>query len=198
MCSGVKTVSCLSSATDQEAENLRDLQHVHVSLIEGKEDDDLEPPPKKKTPLPPPFIVGEGLPVVPPKLVAKIQSGVFVDMADLLKDNIEAERRSSVTGGMVASLLAGRPPRREVPDLLSWVVCFGTYESVLIDKFPQLANGLLAYQTFIVREARKCGKGWQEYDLMFRQQQASAVDVKWNSVSSALYTVTFGGPAALS
>ena len=56
----------------------------------------------------------------------------------------------------------------------------------------------MAYQTFIVREARKCGKGWQEYDLMFRQQQASAVDIKWNSVSSALYTVTFGAPAALS
>ena len=34
-----------------------------------------DPPPPKKRPLPAPFIVGEGLPVVPPRLVAKIQKG---------------------------------------------------------------------------------------------------------------------------
>lgn len=35
---------------------------------------------------PPPFIVGDGLPVVPQKLVTKIQSRDFVDMAELPKD----------------------------------------------------------------------------------------------------------------
>ena len=104
-----------------------------------------------------------------------------------------------MTGGAVAALLAGRPPRREVPDLLSWVTCFGMYASVLSDKFPHLTKGLWSYQTFIVREARKCGgKGWQEYDLMFRQQKPSALDLKWTSVNSSLYTVTFGAPSLTS
>ena len=54
------------------------------------------PPAKKPTTMPPPYIVGKGLPVVPPKLVAKIQIGELIDMAELLKDNIEAERRQVV------------------------------------------------------------------------------------------------------
>ena len=77
-------------------------------------------PPLAKRPPATPFIVGEGLPVVPAKIVAKIQRGEFLDMVDLLKDNIKAERRrNSVTGSAVAALLAGRPPRWAVLDLLS-------------------------------------------------------------------------------
>ena len=156
---------------------------------EGEEDDDLDlplldgdvteeseegdvaskPPPAKKTLAS--YVLSEGLPVVSGKIVAKIQRRDFVDMADLLKDNMEAERRRlSVAGGVVASILAGKQPRREVPDLLSWVTSFGVYASILSEKYPSLNKGLWAYQTFIVREARKSGgHGWQEYDLMFRQ-----------------------------
>ena len=69
---------------------------------------------------------------MPRKIVAKIQKGDFVDMADLLRDNMEAERRRlSVAGGVVASILAEKSPRHEVPDLLSWVTSFSTYASIL-------------------------------------------------------------------
>ncbi len=40
-----------------------------------------------------PFVLGEALPVVPAKMVKRILKGEFVDMAELLKDNVEAERR---------------------------------------------------------------------------------------------------------
>lgn len=164
---------------------------------EGDDNNEADPPPAKKAPPAPPFVLGEGLPVIPAKLTAKIQRGEFVDMADLLKDNLEAERRRlSVAGGVVASLLAGKPPRREVPDLLSWITSFGMYASILSEKHPALTQGLWAYQTFLVREARRCGgNGWQEYDLMFRQQ-ATATELKWASINSSLYTVTFGAPAS--
>ena len=46
-----------------------------------------------------PFIMGESLPPIPAKLVMKIQKGEFVDMAELLRDNIEAERRRTKEGG---------------------------------------------------------------------------------------------------
>ena len=39
-----------------------------------------------------PFLLGEGLPPIPAKLV---QKGDFVDMAELLQDNIESDRRRS-------------------------------------------------------------------------------------------------------
>ena len=48
---------------------------------------------KDKEALAHPFVLNEALPVVPAKLVKKILKGEFIDMCELLKDNIEAERR---------------------------------------------------------------------------------------------------------
>ena len=42
---------------------------------------------------PPPFILGKALLVVPAKLVKCILRREYIDMAEFLKDNIEAERR---------------------------------------------------------------------------------------------------------
>jgi len=40
-----------------------------------------------------PFILSEALPVVPPKLVKRIVRGDYIDMAEMLSDNMELERR---------------------------------------------------------------------------------------------------------
>ena len=42
-----------------------------------------------------PFILSEGLPPVPHKLVLRVLRGEYVDMAELLRDNLEAQQRSS-------------------------------------------------------------------------------------------------------
>ena len=58
-------------------------------------------------------LLKRGLPVIPAKIVIKIQKREVLDMDDLLKDYIEPEkRRNSVTGGAVDVLLANRPSRR--------------------------------------------------------------------------------------
>ena len=58
-----------------------------------------------------PFIVGESLPVVPVKLVRKMLKGDFVHMADLLKDNLEAERDAgALRSSRGATHPAGRLP----------------------------------------------------------------------------------------
>ena len=103
-----------------------------------------------------PFILGEGLPPVAAKLVVKIQRGDFVDMAELMRDNMEAERRAEQDGA-IGSPFNKQSRRREVPDLLSWIQCFGTYISVVVAKSPAKVKQLLAYQTMIVREAHRCG-----------------------------------------
>ena len=95
----------------------------------------------------------------------------FLDMAELLRDNLEVQRQvasqdqsASTTG---QSTLRNR--QREIPHLLSWVSCFGVYMAVLTGKHPQMIKPLLAYQTMIVREARRCGgNGWLAYDRYFR------------------------------
>ena len=105
-----------------------------------------------------PFTLGEGLPPVPAKLASKIRRGEYVDMAELLRDNMELERRRDTRE--VSSNAFGlnqQPNRREVPDLLSWVQCFGMYAAVLSSNYPEKVHELYAYQTMIVREASRCG-----------------------------------------
>ena len=58
-----------------------------------------------------PFVLSEALPVIPAK-------GEYVDMSELLSDNLEAERRRALSE-MGES--GPRVSRREVPDLLSWL-----------------------------------------------------------------------------
>ena len=135
------------------------------------------------------FILGEGLPAVPARLVKKILDGEFIDMAELLHDNVEVERRRADQGGPTIS--EPRRPRREVPDIMSWLQCFGMFASVLTSRRPERCRELWAYQTTIVREARRCGGlGWRSYDARFRQLAASA-EVDWSKVNTSIYAVTF-------
>lgn len=143
--------------------------------------------------MPPHSHLAKGSPLpVPAKLVSKIRRGEYVDMSELLRDNMELERRrdswevSSNTFG-----LTPQPRRREVPDLLSWVQCFGMYAAVLYSSSPERLQQLYAYQTMIVREAHRCGgKGWLAYDQMFCQQAAvRATD--WSKLNNSLYATTF-------
>ena len=138
------------------------------------------------------FSLGEGLPPVPAKLVAKILKGDYIDMAELLRDNMEAERRRPRAQHAESAGPSGGGNRREVPDLFSWIQCFGMYAAVVTSRHPEKTQQLFAYQTMIVREARRCGgKGWLAYDSMFRQQASLAPACDWSKLNNSLYSVTF-------
>lgn len=139
-----------------------------------------------------PFMLGESLPPIPAKLVAKIQKGEFVDMAELLRDNIEADRRRTRDGSAPGPSGQQAQSRREVPDILSWIQCFGVYSCIVAAAHPEKMQQLLVYQTMVVREARRCGgTGWQAYDTMFRQQVSNDLKADWSKLNSSLYAVTF-------
>ena len=109
-----------------------------------------------------PFVLGEALPVVPAKLVKRILRGEYIDMAELLRDNMEAERRRAAVESETGQGQVGqRIGRREIPDIMSWVQCFSAYAAVLVSKYPEKAKELLAYQTLMVGKHRRCGgRGW--------------------------------------
>ena len=116
---------------------------------------------------------------MPAKLVDKIVRG---ELAELLRSNLEAQHRG-VGQEQTASSSQPKQGRREIPDLLSWVQCFGTYLAVIASKHPERVRELLAYQTLIVREARRCGgKGWLTYDWYFRQQVVGNPAADWSPV----------------
>ena len=153
-----------------------------------------------------PFLLSEGLPPVPAKLVGRILKGDFIDMSELLRDNLEAQRRGVFQEQSASKLsvpAVGNQIRREVPDLLSWVQCFGVYTAVLASKYPERVQKLLAYQTLIIREARRCGgKDWLSYDTYFRQQMVGEWrGDEWGRLNPYLFSSTFmalGGPQRLS
>ena len=136
-----------------------------------------------------PFILSEALPVVPAKLVKRILRGEYVDMAELLKDNMEVERRRTVAE---AEEGRARINRREVPDMLSWLQCFSLYAAVVGSKFPEKFQDLWAYQATIIAEHRRCdGRGWRLYDAGFRQQIVSIESAEFGKLNQALYATTF-------
>eukprot|EP00731_Ephydatia_muelleri_P001265 Em0001g1265a len=98
-----------------------------------------------------PFLLSEGLPTIPYKIVKKITNGEFVDMAELLRDNIEAERRASMVEGQKKPK-AAHTARREIPDLLSWVQCFGTFIAIMASVYPGKPVGI-ATLAAVVRAA---------------------------------------------
>ena len=85
--------------------------------------------------------------VRPAKLVKKILRGEFVDMAELLKDNIEAERRRVA----VAEGSSGIPNlRREIPILLGWLSCYSLFAAIVCKRYPEKAKEMWAYQATII------------------------------------------------
>ena len=139
-----------------------------------------------------PFILSEGLAPVPVKLVTKILKGDFVDMAELLRDNLEAQHRGNLQDASAIDLSQSKRARREIPDLLSWVQCFGTCLAEIATKHPDRLWQLLAYQMLVVRKAHRCGgQDWLAYDTTFRQQVVGDEQADWSKLNCSLYAVTF-------
>lgn len=139
-----------------------------------------------------PFLLGERIPPVPAHLVARIWKGEFLDMADLLRDNPEVERRRIGVQGASPHQGQAKALRQEVPDVLLWAQCFGVYTGMIAEKHPCRIKQLLAYQVTILREARRCGgRGWRSYDSMFGHLAAADNSMDWSRLNPSLYATIF-------
>ena len=137
------------------------------------------------------FVLSEALPVVPARLVKRILKSEFVEMNELLKDNMEVERRRGLEGTSQSQYFQ-RGNRREVPDLLSWIQCFSLYAAVVASRYPEKTKELWAYQATIIAEAQRCGgRGFVSYDSTFRQQMLSFESTDFSRINQSLYSTTF-------
>ena len=86
-----------------------------------------------------PLVVSSALPPVPGKLVRKVQSGMFVDMKEILSDNVSLlQRLGEISSGQLPQNPSLSVKLREVPDILTWVYCFLEYISIRSqDKFTR-------------------------------------------------------------
>ena len=130
----------------------------------------------------------------PRKLVDKVQSGQYVDMRELLSDNISLlQQLESVHGtNQLPAVGPSRPRLREVSTLTTWTYCFLGYAAILTSD-PKTRDHL-AYARLIIREAqRHGGQGWMDYDRLFRQQAALDTSIRWNTLIPGLQASTILG-----
>ena len=132
---------------------------------------------------------------IPHRLVQQIQGGDFVEMRDLLADNVALHGQLEDLHGtapLAATALQFRPHLREVPSLQSWMYCFAAY--VAVRSSDPVTRDLLAYARPVIREAlRHGGNGWQEYDRSFRRQTAIDPSIPWNTLLPGLQASTLVG-----
>ena len=134
------------------------------------------------------FFLGQAFPPVPPKLVKKIHALEFMDVADLLTDNLELLRETDGASPS-ANLTTSKRRPHQVSNILSWVQCFTTYAAIVMEEHPQKARDLLAYLRLIVREAQTNeNEGWREYDVAFRRYAAANPSLPWGQPLPSLYT----------
>ena len=110
----------------------------------------------------------------PRKLVEKVRSGQFIEMRELLADNIGLiYQLESIQGCTPLHTLGPTRPRlREVSSLPTWCYCFLGYMAILTS--DPSTRDQLAYARLVIKEAlRHGGQGWLDYDRAFRQQAAA-------------------------
>ena len=72
-------------------------------------------------------------------------------MAELLKDNMEADRRKRTAEGIAPQPAFGSGAScRDVPDVMSWAQCFSHFAAIITQKYPSKAKELWAYQSTVI------------------------------------------------
>ena len=130
------------------------------------------------------FAIGAGLPPIHAKLLAKIEAGEFIEMSELLCDQL----------GRAETSLNSK--RRMVPNILEWIKCFSLYIAVISRKSPQRVPEMVAYLTLIIEaHLEYAGDGWLGYDRRFRLRAAADPSMSWATIDTTLWNLAFSGKA---
>ena len=145
-----------------------------------------------------PFALAGSLPMILAHLVEKILKGQYVDLSDLIQDNILLAKKSASSSGtsQTESGLIQRYKKREFTKdeagMLSWIQCFAVYTAVVCSQDPSRFNDLLGYMVTIINEGRRFKyQGWLTYDEMFRQSVVKSKSTSWSELNGTLYATTF-------
>ncbi len=115
------------------------------------------------------FFLGQDFPLVPPKLLKKIQALEFMDMVELLTDNLKLLQETDGASPRANLTTSKRRPCQE-SNIPSWVQCFTTYAAIVTKAHRLKARDLLAYLRLIVLESQTNeNERWREYDVAFRR-----------------------------
>ena len=135
----------------------------------------------------PPVPVREAFLLVSQKLISKVESGAFVDMAEVLSDRL-GNTRVNLSDEQGSS----RPKKRSVTSILKWIQCFSIYTSIISKKQPERVPDLLGYQFLIIDAYLEYrGDTWVGYDRKFRLTAAANATKVWARIDPTLWNLAF-------
>ena len=135
-----------------------------------------------------PFVVGPGYSPILEKLVTKIKAGQFVDLADLLPENVKAQDSEPQTYLDGKLLVSTKKRVREITDVVTWVEAFTVYMWIFCCTHPSRWHDVTQYKLLILQTARQfSGKAWLHYDSAFRKDTAASGLTDWSRMNSDLY-----------
>ena len=133
--------------------------------------------------------IGEGLPPVPARLVARILRHEFVEMHELLPEFWHDQKDGGKTSDKAKA-------KKRALDLTVWLQCFAVYVGVLGPKFPPEVPELMAYMISIIQASQEYeGAAWAAYDAAYRRQAAAQGRTGWSQINPSLYAICFTGKA---
>ena len=126
---------------------------------------------------------------IPESIVKKILRLEYVDMAEL-KPN--AWLLHSEEPDNLSTLF--RKKKEPVTDILVWVQCFSAMVAILAQQYPAAIPHLMAYQSTIVKCAKRYdGLGWVAYDMQYRRTAAQTKSLNWGVIDQSAYAEWFTG-----
>ena len=135
-------------------------------------------------------VLSSALPPITARLAAKILSGQFAAMKELLADNMMlCHHLEPFPSHQHLFAGAAKPRLREIDSPLTWVLCFLAYAAVRTSDTQ--TRSLLTYGRLVVREAQRYnGPGWLEYDRIFQQHAALSPSTVWHELNPSLHAST--------
>ena len=132
------------------------------------------------------FSTGEQLVPIPAKLVQRIQKLEFVDLRELLPDNLALSEKLEA----LCVAHASNPEQWEITKIVTWTSCMATYIASVAAAHPERVRDMLAYMHLLVREGHKYGSsGWLKCDLIFRKNN-SRPSARWDHLDPSQSLLT--------
>ena len=152
-------------------------------------------------PLPPPpvsgdFLISANFPPIPAKLVQKIRRWEFVELNQLLPDNLVSFPNQDLELGD-QKLPRERKKLPPIEDISSWCLAMLLYTATCHATYPHKTGDMLAYMASILQTSSNYPvEACLSYDRVFRAQAHLKPQFNWAGDNTRLWNDKFSGRAA--
>ena len=152
-------------------------------------------------------LLREGIPPIATRLVEKIRSWQYVDLANILTDmagKSEDPVPQAVEGQilLVQSLDQVKKKKRKISDSASWAQAFAVYVAAMASSesvTKEELTGMLAHQHVILQIQKDLGgTKWLQYDQQYREWAAATKKRLWGEMNLTIYGRCLCAPSSLS